>query len=543
MNTAAAPSKAESSAGFGNLMQVVKAADYRGRQVTYKASVRVEAGSSGRAALWLRVDRPNQQMGFFDNMGDRPIVSANWATYEIKGEVAPDAEGIAFGVMLIGGEGKVYVDDVSFEATGAVEYAPVVERSRPLDSRGLENVVAFARLYGYVRHFYPGDGAAAADWEAIAVQGVREAEKAATPAGLARLLEERFRDVAPLVRVLPAAEPAPKIDYGTGAETIHWVHHGYGTGQPNNRYQSERVREKAPATMPEPFSADIGAGLRAYVPLVVRTDLKSIWPRGQAPARESAVRYRAEDRSVRLAGVIIAWNIFEHFYPYFDVVQTDWPGELTAALKRAAAGDEQDYTVTLRLLVAALKDGHGGVSPGPGGAPAPVAWDWIEDRLVVTYVPDAQGQAIAAGDAVLAIDGKPVAQALAEAEALRSGATPQWIRYRAIYDLGAGPAGKPLTLEIEPLGAKAVRRTVSLKRAGSPPVEPRPEKIQEFARHFLRGLDPHHGRRLEGLGRDARQGKGNRVRPSRLPVARAAVADAPQPSSPDERAVACAAGD
>ena len=27
--------KAESSAGFGNLMQVVKAADYRGRQVTY----------------------------------------------------------------------------------------------------------------------------------------------------------------------------------------------------------------------------------------------------------------------------------------------------------------------------------------------------------------------------------------------------------------------------------------------------------------------------------------------------------------------------
>src|SRR5258705_13838376 len=70
-----------------------------------------------------------------------------------------------------------------------------------------------------------------------------------------------------------------------------------------------------------------------------------------------------------------------------------------------------------------------------------LTWDWIEDRLVITYVPGAQGQPIAAGDTVLSIDGKPVVKALAEAEALRSGATPQWIRYRALGELGvARPA-------------------------------------------------------------------------------------------------------
>ena len=27
---------------------------------------------------------------------------------------------------------------------------------------------------------------------------------------------------------------------------------------------------------------------------------------------------------VRLANVVIAWNVLQHFYPYFDVVNVDW---------------------------------------------------------------------------------------------------------------------------------------------------------------------------------------------------------------------------
>ena len=34
--------------------------------------------------------------------------------------------------------------------------------------------------------------------------------------------------------------------------------------------------------------------------------------------------------------MIIAWNVFQHFYPYFDVVKTDWPAELPKALRTAA---------------------------------------------------------------------------------------------------------------------------------------------------------------------------------------------------------------
>jgi hypothetical protein len=64
-----------------------------------------------------------------------------------------------------------------------------------------------------------------------------------------------------------------------------------------------------------------------------------------------------------LAGVIIAWNVFQHFYPYFDVAKTDWPAQLPKALRTAAndAGPDE-YQKTLSRLVAALKDGHGRVA-------------------------------------------------------------------------------------------------------------------------------------------------------------------------------------
>jgi hypothetical protein len=93
---------AASPAPFGNPMQALDATAYRNKQIRFRASVRVETAGGGRAQLWVRVDRGNGQMGFFDNMGDRRITSAEWRPYEIAGEVSEDATGIFFGMMLVG---------------------------------------------------------------------------------------------------------------------------------------------------------------------------------------------------------------------------------------------------------------------------------------------------------------------------------------------------------------------------------------------------------------------------------------------------------
>jgi C-terminal processing protease CtpA/Prc len=89
---------------------------------------------------------------------------------------------------------------------------------------------------------------------------------------------------------------------------------------------------------------------------------------------------------------------------------------------------------------------------------------------------------LAPGDAVIAIDGKPIAKAIAERESLISGATPQWIRHRALAEFAMGNNSQPLELEIEPWANLGTRRTISLKRDTQIGTiqDPRPSKIKEL---------------------------------------------------------------
>jgi hypothetical protein len=101
---------------FGNIMQTFDAGPFRGKTMRFRGAVRVKPGSKGRAQMWMRVDRSDQTAAFFDNMGDRPITSAEWKEYDIVGTIDTDAQYINIGCMLIG-EGKVDFDAVSFQVT------------------------------------------------------------------------------------------------------------------------------------------------------------------------------------------------------------------------------------------------------------------------------------------------------------------------------------------------------------------------------------------------------------------------------------------
>src|SRR5262249_12766614 len=144
--------------------------------------------------------------------------------------------------------------------------------------------------------------------------------------------------------------------------------------------------------------------------------------------------HSGNDRSTRLAAVALAWNVFQHFYPYFDAVKADWPGELRRALTQAATdADERAFLDTLRRLVAELHDGHGSVglrSPtGRSSYYLPLWCEWIEDQLVVTRVAPNGAGSLKPGDVVVKVNGRSAAEALAGEEQLISGATPQWKRY------------------------------------------------------------------------------------------------------------------
>ncbi len=201
------------------------------------------------------------------------------------------------------------------------------------------------------------------------------------------------------------------------------------------------------------FEADLGGGVSCRMPLVLFADERGTLPRATARPRKSVKPDEfpptGDDRATRLADVALIWNVFQHFYPYFDCVETDWPAALGEALNSAAADpDAAAFHDTLRRLVAQVDDSHGFVRGGSGtfaidGA-LPLAWDWVEGQLVVTDVEaGARKSGIKPGDVVRKLDGRPAIARVQNAERLVCGATPQFRRFRATSGLAQRPGGKP----------------------------------------------------------------------------------------------------
>ena len=384
---------ATSSSPFGNVMQSVDASPHRGRPIRLRAFVRTEvSGSGNQGQLWLRVDRPEQGRGFFDNMGDRPITDGDWREYVIEGVVADDATRIVFGAFLLGA-GVLRVDD--FELS--------------------------------VQH---DDG----EWTAIAAANLGFEEASEQPIGW--------------------TARTPGYRYRVGSEGAHG-----GSGSLTVQ-GGDYVRGQIFDAMPEvgeTVTKPIGGGLTARIPIALYGDsARTLEPTVgvesdtlrtalDALRRDPA---SADDASVRLAAVIVAWNVFQHFYPYFDVVGTDWDAELTNALSGALSDQTpEDFHDTLSRLVAALHDGHGRVfhptiTPN---AELPMRLSWIENELVIMEAVDTS--MFRRGDVIRSIDGDEVQARLPAVEALISG-SPQWKRYRAAREIGVGAAGSEAGLRV-----------------------------------------------------------------------------------------------
>ena len=174
-----------------------------------------------------------------------------------------------------------------------------------------------------------------------------------------------------------------------------------------------------------------------------------------------AIDYSLEERATRLAAIILAWNVWQHFYPYFDVVAVDWLEALKTALKSAATDKNTvEFDKTLRRLVAKLEDGHGIVrAPDRKSnrfAP-PFIWDWVEDSLVITHVLPDSDIDLKPGDLVLKIDGAPAAEVISDREQFISSATPQWKRYLALARILEGKETTSLELEVRSIAGKSKR--------------------------------------------------------------------------------------
>jgi len=200
----------KSTEPFGNLMRTIDATPYRGRRIVLRSKMLVQG--PGRGQKWFRVDRINGEMGAFDNMELRPILTGDWKEAVIGAEIDDDAELLKFGFISNGGA-TVFIDDVSLvDMGGGPKVTPQSPSDpRPLTPRGLENLTAATRLLSYVRFFHASDQAVGVTaWDHFAVHLMDHAEPASDADDLVKLLGEAFKPIAPTLQLwagTPAQQP------------------------------------------------------------------------------------------------------------------------------------------------------------------------------------------------------------------------------------------------------------------------------------------------------------------------------------------------
>lgn len=123
----------EKAEGFGTLMQIFKADNYRGKRLAMSAWMRTKDAES--ANFWLRIDGVDKTLGF-DNMASRAVRgTTEWKEYEIVLDVPEEAVNIAFGAF-VAGKGRAWVDDYSFKVVG--EVALSTDKSTPEQKKAKE---------------------------------------------------------------------------------------------------------------------------------------------------------------------------------------------------------------------------------------------------------------------------------------------------------------------------------------------------------------------------------------------------------------------
>lgn len=337
--------------------------------------------------------------------------------------------------------------------------------------REIDNLVAFAKAYGYVKYFHPSSEGEQVDWGWFSIYGAQKVLKCQDDEELIQTLQSLFHPIGPTI-IFSYSKPDPKdfVDLVQPTEMggylpVFWQHLGVtkemdpiGTIYQSVRVNSPQVNglestsDQSGPPQPEGLTAalfqgapdpkeiwirQIGENLWMGMPLVLPQKAGQTYPNSTVALEkfmaegEMDTPEDASSLAFRCGNLINAWNVFQHFYPYFTELGINWHQELRNSLSSTYRSEKSTHIDDLKRLTAALKDNHVSVSsPETGYFAPPFDAEWIEGSLVVTAVYD-EAPNIKIGDVIEQIDGISCEKLFKELRCLVSAATEGWYTYVA----------------------------------------------------------------------------------------------------------------
>lgn len=353
--------------------------------------------------------------------------------------------------------------------------------------RQQRNLEAFARLYGYVQYFHPSSEAPR-DWAVLAIFGSKKMLSIGTDTELITELNHIFGPVAPSVQIFSSSAPQrfdlKKITPANvdGYSIISWQHLGFGLplypsiyksiklnvsyGTKDKKFQEQLFKKRT--KIGEYLKTDIVKGISCIVPYALYSQQGVTYPAaaqistqeliremGNALPKDSSGKLSLTGSSpeIRLADVIIAWNVLKHSYPYWNDASLPAVTILTNAIKKSISDkNPEDFLNTLRLMCAEMNDGHMFVELSKpeeksNEATASLMLTEAEGEIVVKKINNEKLSGVELGDRVDSIEHQDVIKYLLSREKYLSG-SPQWKRSKSLVMALNGPKNTSVPISI-----------------------------------------------------------------------------------------------
>ena len=338
------------------------ATPYRGKEFKLEAFAKaaVERGK-GWLNLWLRVDLDNKERGFFENMDQNPITINEWRNYSFSGLIDADADFINFGLFMTG-DGNCWVDNYTFSIK---------------TDEGWENIV-FDDFEAIEENELPQD------WE----KGIGKSSRGKGDHHMFSISKDQAYQGRKSLQVRSTT----------------------------NQWSPPKMLFDKYTVVGEYINKPIGNGLKCMIPLALYGTNEFTYPKSDQKKYDELIttlndpslnNFSGNQLEVRLGNIIVMWNIFQHFYAYFDNIDLDWDQALSTAIEDCYEDEtEVDFLHTLRKFTAPLNDAHIGITlygDTTSSYYVPIEWEWIENQLTITNILD-ENINLEKGDIILEVD-------------------------------------------------------------------------------------------------------------------------------------------
>ena len=321
----------------------------------------------------------------------------------------------------------------------------------------LEALYDFAKLYGYVRYFFPEDLNTHLDWNNFAAFGVQQIRMSKNKSDCIKTIEKLFSNISNTILVLEEPNVARKLR--KLSEYKFWQHLGLQDGG-NAAYESKLVnsRDKEEWLFEEEpdgsFIEEIGkSGVFYAIPL--KLELSSSIDKNKIEKFNTLIeKHLILEQDEFVANTIIVWNVVQHFYPYLDYLELDWESTLSPSLAEAVRLENtKDFDQFIKKLVVRIKDGNATVyhkteSVISGKMRLPFMMTNLNDRIEVI---ESGNKKILRGDVIEKIDGEDAFVKFKSDTVLISGSS-QWKVRKGLLFLGADQKNTVAEIEVERSG-------------------------------------------------------------------------------------------